>query len=83
MEQSSILSAKRFDCPVAHQNLSLLATAHDCETGISTLSLQILLKVEKFQPYLSDKTSKCDHSNESSRRMHSNGTACVINEDIP
>ena len=33
MEQSSILSAK-FDCPVAHQYLSLLATAHDCETGL-------------------------------------------------
>ena len=23
-----------FDCPVAHQNVSLLATAHDCETGL-------------------------------------------------
>ena len=23
----------KFDCPVAHQNFSLLATAHDCETG--------------------------------------------------
>ena len=33
MEQSSILSAK-FDCPVARQNLSLLATAHDCETDL-------------------------------------------------
>ena len=33
MEQSSILSAK-FDCPVARQNVSLLATAHDCETGL-------------------------------------------------
>ena len=32
MEQSSILSAK-FDCPVARQNISLLASAHDCETG--------------------------------------------------
>ena len=29
----SILSAK-FDCPVAHQKFSLLATAHDCETGL-------------------------------------------------
>ena len=28
----SILSAK-FDCPVAHQNISLSATAHDYETG--------------------------------------------------
>ena len=33
MEQSSILSAK-FDCSVACQNCSLLATAHDCETGL-------------------------------------------------
>ena len=33
MEQSSIPSAK-FDCPVARQNLSLLATAHDHETGL-------------------------------------------------
>ena len=33
MEQSSILSAK-FDCPVARQTFSLLATVHDCETGI-------------------------------------------------
>ena len=28
MEQASILSAK-FDCPVVHQNFSLLATVHD------------------------------------------------------
>ena len=34
MEQSSILSAK-FACPVARQNISLLATAHDCETDLS------------------------------------------------
>ena len=33
MEQFSILSAK-FDCPVSRQNISLLATAHDCETGL-------------------------------------------------
>ena len=33
MEQSSILFAKS-DCPVAHQNFSFLATAHDCETGL-------------------------------------------------
>ena len=33
MEQSSILSGK-FDCPVARQNLLLLATVHDCETGL-------------------------------------------------
>ena len=33
MEQSSILSAM-FDCPVAHQSISLLATVHDCETGL-------------------------------------------------
>ena len=30
---ASHLSAK-FDCPVARQNVSLLATAHDCETGL-------------------------------------------------
>ena len=30
---ASCLYAK-FDCPVARQNLSLLATAHDCETGL-------------------------------------------------
>ena len=34
MEQSSFLSAE-FDCPVARQNYSLLATAHDCEPGLS------------------------------------------------
>ena len=33
MEQSSILSAK-FDCPVVCQNFSLLATGHDCNTGL-------------------------------------------------
>ena len=33
MDQSSILSAM-FDCPVARQNVSLLATEHDCETGL-------------------------------------------------
>ena len=30
---ASRLSAK-FDCPVAHQNCSFLATAHDCETEL-------------------------------------------------
>ena len=30
---ASRLSAK-FDCPVARQNVSLLATAHDCETDL-------------------------------------------------
>ena len=48
MEQSSILSAK-FDCPVAHQNLSCLTTAHDCETFL-LLSLKhvvvVFLKVD-------------------------------------
>ena len=34
IEQSSILFAK-FDCPVAHLNLPLLATAHACETLIA------------------------------------------------
>ena len=24
----------KFDCPMARQNCSLLATAHDCETGL-------------------------------------------------
>ena len=33
VEQSSILSANR-DCQVARQNLSFLATAHDCEFGL-------------------------------------------------
>ena len=33
VEQSFILSAK-FDCPVACQNISLLATAHDFEIGL-------------------------------------------------
>ena len=33
MEQSSILFAK-FDCPGYHQKFSLLATAHDWETGL-------------------------------------------------
>ena len=37
MERSSILSAK-FDPPVARQNYSLLATAHDCETDLVILS---------------------------------------------
>ena len=35
MEQSSILSAK-VDYPEARQSISLLATAHDCETGFLT-----------------------------------------------
>ena len=33
MGQSSIMSVK-FDCPVARQNFSLFATAHDCETDL-------------------------------------------------
>ena len=33
MEQSSIISAK-FDCPVARQNVLLLTTAHDRESGL-------------------------------------------------
>ena len=32
VEQSSILSTE-FDCPVVHQNFSLLSTVRDCETG--------------------------------------------------
>ena len=40
MDQSPILSAK-FDCPVAHQNASLLATAHDCKTGLFTRLLAL------------------------------------------
>ena len=34
---ASRLSAK-FDCPVAHQNFSLLATAHDHETGLEMIT---------------------------------------------
>ena len=34
---ASCLYAK-LDCPVAHQKLPLLATAHDCENGLLTLS---------------------------------------------
>ena len=35
----SRLSAK-FDCPMARQNVSLLSTVHDCETGlVSPMSL--------------------------------------------
>ena len=41
MEQSFILSAK-FDCPVARQNLSLFATAHDCETDLSYKQCSLL-----------------------------------------
>ena len=41
MEQSSILSVK-YDCPVARQSLLLLATAHDCETGLSKLLNKIV-----------------------------------------
>ena len=33
MEQSSFLSAK-FHCPIAHQNLSLLAAAYDYQIGL-------------------------------------------------
>ena len=33
MEQSAILCAK-FDCSVVYQNFSLVATVHDCETGL-------------------------------------------------
>ena len=32
MEQFFILFAE-FNCPVARQNILLLPTAHDCETG--------------------------------------------------
>ena len=46
VEQSSILSAK-FDFPVAPPELSLLATAHDCETGLlkrkDALGMKILV----------------------------------------
>ena len=42
----SRLSAE-FDCPVAHQNISFIATAHCCETGLQcfakvTFSLKLL-----------------------------------------
>ena len=42
MQQSSILSAK-FDCPVVRQSISLLATAHDCKTGLFTTRLTPLV----------------------------------------
>ena len=47
-EWSSIVSVK-FDCPVARQNLSLLATAHDCETD---LSKNYLIVIMARGPYL-------------------------------
>ena len=42
MEQFSILSAK-FDCPVTHQNFSLSATVHDCETSLYNLLHNIII----------------------------------------
>ena len=39
---ASRLSAK-FDCPVARHNFSLLATAHDWETGLLKLKLKLKL----------------------------------------
>ena len=51
MEQSSILSAK-LDCPVAHQNFSLLATVHDGETGLWSGS------VEEYKKYFQTIMSK-------------------------
>ena len=47
MEQFFILFAK-FDCPVAHQNFPLLATSHDCETGLwqdENVNIAILLNL--------------------------------------
>ena len=41
VEKSSILSAK-IDCPVARQSLLLLATAHDCETGLQRFPVMIV-----------------------------------------
>ena len=41
-----ILSAK-FDCPVARQNFSLLATAHDCETGLLSKSSKAVSRYAK------------------------------------
>ena len=43
VEQSSILSAK-FDWPVACQKLSLLATAHDCETDLFSATIYDVLR---------------------------------------
>ena len=31
---ASPLYITKFDCPVVHQKVALLATAHDCETGL-------------------------------------------------
>ena len=31
---NSLASISKFDCPVSHHNLSLVATVHDCETLI-------------------------------------------------
>ena len=43
MGQSSILSAK-FECLVVRrQNVSLLSTAHDCETGLFNERLRITI----------------------------------------
>ena len=62
VEQSSILSAK-FDCPVACQNISFLATAHDCETGLYSvdvshrLSLFYEVKIDKHLPRFHHETN--------------------------
>ena len=53
MEQPSFLSAK-FDCPVARQNCSLLATAHDCKIWLvrRVLLLRHIIKVFLLFPSL-------------------------------
>ena len=44
--EAAILTAK-FDCPVARQNFSLLATAHDCETGLLSKSSKAVSRYAK------------------------------------
>ena len=47
----SAVCMQSFDCPVAHQNILLLATAHDCYPSVSQVSVKVHLINNCFISY--------------------------------
>ena len=47
----SAVCMQSFDCPVAHQNILLLATAHDCYPSASQVSVKVHLINNCFISY--------------------------------
>ena len=77
--KSSILSAK-FDCPVARQNFVLLATAHDCETGLLTVFKLVVFPYSLVSCWLL--LSKLEHNPQVSNGKRQPSKQCHFRERL-